>query len=504
MKNIAIVGGGLAGSSALKELLNHPYFNKEDRITVFEAQHTLGAGMPYEEDSHTVMLNNSPDAVSAEGGDPYDFIKWLDQNYEKRTNFEELVPRPVYGEYLNEKFEPWYTHKQVKVIKASVEDLKIMNSKKQEVRDGEPGPYFYDVYTAGGWLGEFFDAVFFAIGHPPYSDYYDLMGEENYIHDPYPVKENLSDFNGDEKIGIIGSGAAGVDVMRYLIQEQNLINPLTFYVRNEPFYTPLIPLERPFTNFSFSDEWITAELEKGKGLIPLNQIYELIMDDFSREEVDLLEVYSDYKVGKLVQYRYALDARDQDLAYTQKYMSSMVPYLPALINSLNQKDLEIFNKKYREPMEFLRTITPTKTFEWILDLLQTNDIRVVRGLEEINSLGHNGFNILADQEEKVDVLINVTGFETRFSHARKLNPLIENLYRKKIILSHFDGEGILVTWPGLQPINQRYGVLENIFFFGAFVSSTHYPNNHVENITRKSSDTVQYYMKKNDLENEQK
>lgn len=494
MKNIAIVGGGLAGSSTLRALLTHPKFKEVDRITIFEATHSLGAGMPYDKDSHVIGLNLSADAVSVKKDEPDDFIKWLDQNYQKRTNLEGVTPRPVYGEYLNERFHPYFKHDQVKVVHSSVEDLKILNQQGIEARDSEPGPYLYDLYTdQEGWLNETFDTVFFAIGHPPYADYYDLRGEENYIHDPYTVEEKLSEFKREDKIGIIGSGATGIDVMRYLIRNEDLEAPPTFYVRDEPFYMPSIPLEREFTNFSLTVDWLKKELEEGKGLIPLRHIWNLVASDFSNEGVDPIKVYSKYKEGTLEQFRYALEVKDQDLAYIQGYGSHLTPYLPILISSLNEEDRSLFYDKYFGPLDFLRLVVPTKTFEWILKLLDSERIRVVRGLEEITPVGNGSFKVMAEPEEMVDYVINVTGFDHRLSEAKKLDPLIENLYRKKLILPGYRNEGILVTWPDFQLINNRHGLMENIFFFGEYVASTHYPND-IGNVLRKTNYVVDWYM----------
>src|SRR5699024_1340015 len=149
---------------------------------------------------------------------------------------------------------------------------------KEPAIETKSGNYVYQLKTTNGWQDTFYDAVFFSIGHPPYADYYQLMGQENYIHNPYPMYEVLGHLTGEEKIGVIGSGATGIDLMRFLMTNYDLKEPLTYFVpTGEIFNFPTILLEKEEFQFTFSKDWIKAQMEPYTGTIPLDKIIQAII-----------------------------------------------------------------------------------------------------------------------------------------------------------------------------------------------------------------------------------
>ena len=94
----------------------------------------------------------------------------------------------------------------------------------------------YRLESASG--AQEYDAVFLAIGHPPYADYYNLEGHPGYVHEPFPVS-NLFDHidPAKDRVGIVGSSLTALDVMEYLQENAEWKHPITFYTRHEPFAT---------------------------------------------------------------------------------------------------------------------------------------------------------------------------------------------------------------------------------------------------------------------------
>lgn len=240
---LAVVGAGVSGANIVRTLLNHPNFTTNDTIDVFEPREELGPGMPYlTTDDESIMLNLSPDKLSVDFSNPLDFTEWLEKNYEEPRNFENLVSRPQYGKYLQERLAPYFEHKQVHHIQEEVEDLHVIEGQDH---------FLYDIQTSGAWSETSYDAVFLSIGHPPYNNFYDLIGKENYIHNPYPMNETLMELDPSKKIGIIGSGATGVDLMRFFDTHYTLEEPLTYYDIKEPFHFVKIPYEKKSLTFLF-------------------------------------------------------------------------------------------------------------------------------------------------------------------------------------------------------------------------------------------------------------
>ena len=467
---IAIVGGGLSGASALKALIDHPNYNKIEIIHVFEPRSELGVGLPYSFDDESVMLNVSPNVLSVVKDKPLDFTLWLHNNFKEPTNFENLVSRVRYGKYLKERFKPYFDNDKVLHIKEEVIDLNILN-KDQSIE------YLYQLKTSQGWENEIYDAIFLAVGHPDYADYYNLSNKINYISNPYPMIKKLANLSKEDKIGIIGSGATGIDLMRYFFTNYNLLKPLTFYVRDNSFNFVDIPYRKDYFKFSFSKEWIKNNTNKTTGVIDFKLILKTLTEDLKSEGADVSRVYSQYKAGDLDTIRQAIISQDQDLALVHAYTSKLVEFLPHLYNLLSGQDKNYYLKNYHDKLLFFKSRVPYQTFVWLFDLLDNNKLRVVKGLDSIKVLKDNKFLIRTDKDETVDVLINATGFDSRLIKAAKGSMLINNLLHKNIIVPHMDGHFVLIDWPIVKVINQKYGVMDNLFFFGLLSGGTQHENN---------------------------
>lgn len=493
---IAIVGAGISGSSVLKTLITHPNFKKDDQIEVYETRKLLGVGLPYDSDDESVMLNVNPEMLSYDQSNPNDFVEWLHENYEEPYNFEDLVSRPRYGRYLSERFAPYYNHPQVVHHPVEVEDIKVLDAKTDKmVSESKTGAYTYQLKTSGGWRETIYDAVFFSIGHPPYADYYNLTGVENYVHNPYPMKEVLGNLTGEEKIGVIGSGATGIDLMRFLMTNYELKEPLTFYVPSgEIFNFPNIPLEKEDFQFTFSMDWMEAEKDPHTGNIPLDQIIETFKDDMKQGGVDVKTVYDRYKADDLDAMRSALESNDQELALIHTYSGKLVAYLPYLFNMLSGEDKERYLNEYHKKLLFFKSRVPNKTFKWLFELLDAGKVRLVEGISEVHPKEDGSFTVVADQTESVDLLINATGFDTKIDHVAKTSKLIHNLYHQEFILPHKQGRFVLVDWPQTQVLNQRFGLMKHVFFFGILIGGTQYENNDAQLTIRQASQSAKWFM----------
>lgn len=492
---IAIIGAGISGASALKAIIDHPNFDKEDQIHLFEPREKIGVGLPYSPDDESIMLNISPDSLSMIDEQPLDFTHWLEENYDEPTNFENLVSRPRYGQYLEERFEEYAKHPQVHHFQLKITDLEVLDAEHKEVIvESKNTDYLYRLKTADGWLDDFYDAVFLALGHPDYADYYHLTGTRHYIANPYPMQEKLMDFSNEDRIGIIGSGATGVDLMRFFASNYDLKHPLTYYVQDQGFYFANIPYEEEDFTFTFSMDWIEKKKAENNGIIPFNIILSTFKDDLKADGIDLKKVYEKYQKGDLETIRQALDSKDQDLALVHAYNSKLVGFLPHLYNALSGQDKEFYLKNYHSKLLFFKARVPYETFKWLFNLLDNGKLEVVYGLTEITPQADGSFIAYADKTEEVDYFINATGFDSRLSKAGKNSELIHNLFQKNIILPHFNGQFVLVDWPQAQIINQKFGLMENLFFYGLLVGGTQHENNDAQLTHQLASQSASWFM----------
>lgn len=497
---IAVVGAGLSGSSIVKSIIDHEQFKKEDHIDVFEPRELLGAGLPYAADSEVVKLNVSPEVLSLDAANPNDFVEWLDELDEDPYNFEDLVSRPMYGRYLVERFAPYFNHPQVSHQSLKIEDMKVLDPKTKKVANVEKnGKYVYQLKTSEGWDDTIYDAVFFSVGHPPYADYYDLVGTENYVHNPYPMQEVLSGLKGDERVGIIGSGASGIDLMRYFSTEVELENPITYYVpTGQIFNFPNIPFEGDF-QFTFSMEWIAENADPLTGKIPFDTIYATFMDDMKAGGVDVAEVYDRYKANNLEAMRRAIETNDQELALIHTYSGKLVGLLPYLFNRLSAADKADYLKNVHAKFLFFKARVPNKTFRWLFELMDAGKVRIVEGISEIHPQEDGTFEVVADETEIRDLMVNATGFDTNLANVTQHSVLVKNLYDQELILPHKDGKFVLVDWPQVHVINQKYGTMKNVFFFGLLIGGTQYENNDAQLTIRQATYSANWLMDNRNL-----
>lgn len=482
--NIAIIGAGLAGSNILKTIVEHDNFNKDSRIHIFEKKNELGPGLPYEEDTKYNMLNVSPHDLSMEE-DKYHFKNWLDENYEDPYNFENMVSRQVYGKYVKEYFEPNFSHPSVVVHKQQVKDIDIYGQK----------PNFTYKLKTDNWLEEEFDTVFLALGHPIYNDHYDLEGEENFIYDPYPMKEKLSVIPKDARVGIIGSGPSGVDAFRFLLKDVEIEEKFYFLVRSSIIAPPKIEFEKDLEDISFSisDQWIDSAIDKESGFLPLEKIIDLITKDMRKEKINLYLLYKELTPNTLEKYAEMIDDNRQDLAIAAEYFRMTSPYLARMYNLLTKEDQDNFNENYGGIFKTFYSVTPEKTTSWIINEVNKDKVEFVLGLEEI-SVEDGKFKIKADKNLTLDYLINTTGFNVDLKANAKHDDLIKNLYDKKIIMGVDKASEINITWPQGKVLSNKFGEIDTLYNTGMLSKSLHFQPNSARSIRVVSRNVANMYM----------
>ena len=497
--NIAIVGAGVSGSNLLKSLMTHPNFNADDTITVFEPRESLGSGLPYEPtDDESIMLNTSPDILSVDAENDLDFTEWLEENYDDPTNFEELVSRPRYGKYLIERFNPFYTHEQVQHTQSRVVDIEVLDAETTEkARNLQDNNFVYRVKTEDGWQDKIFDAVFFSVGHPEYNDFYDLKGTENYIHNPYPMKNKLADFENNQKIAVIGSGATGVDLMRFFTTNYELDQPLTFYDVKDPFHCVAIPYEKDDITYSLTQEWVEEQKQMHHGFIPLEVILNTIKKDLKAENADPMTVYNRYSAGTLEVFRQAFDSKDQELAAVQLYASKSVGNLPHLYNALSGEDQQLYMKDYHQIVLFFKAKVPYKSYQWLFELIDAGKVETVANLKVVNHLEDGRFEFVTeDSKSEADIVVNATGFMNNIEMLSKHSELIKNLFNRRLIMPHVNGKFILVDWPQCRVMNQHYGRMDNLFFLGLLIGGTQHENNDAGQTIQQARIVARQFMDK--------
>ncbi|MEY8371454.1 FAD/NAD(P)-binding protein [Aerococcaceae bacterium 50-4] len=486
---VAIVGFGIAGASTLIQLSKQFDFKTgTDQVDVYETRTRLGAGAPYAEDDDATVINSFPCSLSLDDDNQEDFIEWTKTHYPTINLENTFVARTIYGEYVEAYLKPYLAQDFVRHISARVTDFQVVDA------DGKPvyqrpltDELLYRVFTGENGWSKIYDAVFFAIGHPPYQDPYQLDGQANYIQDPYPLKDKLQVTKGKAKIGIVGSGLTTIDLINYcnkykLFEEQ----AVTIYFRNEPFRSVIQPNTKENFSQSIDDAWIDRQRADNGGAIPIQLVINQVKADLKANGINYSRVWANFNTGSLATVSKAIRHDDEDYRRFQGFFRAFYPTLHRLMGALDAVGKDYFYHNLGPFFRMLYTQAPATSIRMILDLVSQGKLKLVSGLTDITSLENGQFHLYANGiRHKADLLINATGFNSRLSQAQATDPLLANLIRRNVILSD-KRDNILASYPSATPLNPNYQVLDKVYFLGSWIASTQGPNTSVA-LTKKQA-----------------
>ena len=96
--SIAIIGGGFSGAVLAAQLLRRA--DRSFSVAVVEKTATVGRGLAYGTQCHSLLLNVRARNMSAFVDDPHHFLRWAQSNYDPATGPGSFLPRAVYGRYV--------------------------------------------------------------------------------------------------------------------------------------------------------------------------------------------------------------------------------------------------------------------------------------------------------------------------------------------------------------------------------------------------------------------
>ncbi len=458
MKRIAIIGVGVTGISVLKEMAAHDYYQNFE-IVLFNEPLTLGTGVPYQDDSELLLINQTADTMSLEEEDKYDFVKWVQVNKDSTAGNKDFIPRKWYGEYLKEKLKSAMAILNPTIIQENVEAIRVL-------KDGR-----YHIESAST-QGEF-DKVHLCTGQLPYQDPYHLKDHPHFVYHPYPVEEKLSHFPEGSRIGVIGTGLTSIDLMRFL-RNQNKKFTLGFFARNAHF-SLYRGLEYDKDLKFLTPENVEKEKQLHAGFVPFSKILEWFHLECQDKGIDFQDLTYRFGKGSKEQLNHLLE-ENTDLGVLQGIIHKLDFYLADLMAALTQEDRELFYTDYEPLFRHFRTPMPKESLERLMDAWNTGEIQVWENMEAVEMLEERFKVKLEDEEVEVDYLINATGQNQILTNSELPTDLLGQLINERILQPETFG-GVQVLWPGAEAISQRYGVLHDFYVHGQLVIGLQYGNN---------------------------
>ncbi|HLR91760.1 MAG TPA: FAD/NAD(P)-binding protein [Atopostipes sp.] len=483
---IAIVGFGVSGAALLMSLKTSGKLDADIQVDIFDPNNEPAVGLPYGKDTKHLLLNAFTSAMSLNPKNNYEFSEWLEKHYPEYDVTVDLVPRTVFGEYAKERLTPLLEEDNVTHYPKEIVDAIIQNTSSSPT---------YQLEDANGKKYGTYDSLFFAVGNPPYRDFYDLSGLEDYIHNPYPVVEKLKDIDEDAKIAIIGSNLTAFDLVNYLSHEKDLQQPIGIFTIVPHFNTLRVPpYQGPALQYTLDREWIEKEASENKGVVPLERMVETINKDLKANNIDLTAIRKKYDPADLEgTYHTYFNQEHPELSKLQGYIARLSGYLGDLYMALSNDDQIRYHVDYARLFSHYQVRLAPDAVENMYHMQTRDKLFVVPDLVDINKDDTFVLNSQSGDVYEADLVINASGFDFNTDQIGDKNPLLTNLLNKGFLLDK-DKRGILVTWPESQVINQRYGQLDNCFFIGPWISNTHYANNNVKALVQKADEIVSQYM----------
>lgn len=209
---VAVVGAGGASVAFLHKLVS---LIKPDqavcmRVVIFEPRAQIGAGLAYQEDVETALLNRNAETMSVSASDYSTFSAWLrwkahHENELKSVSATDLtgayVARSTFGHFLCDFF--------LESCAAALKKGLIIDVISQNVDAIRRGDRYQIRYQNEVLLA---DSVLLAVGNTGPRDYYRLIGHERFIASPYPLTRHVLPLRAANHICIIGTGLTAVDI----------------------------------------------------------------------------------------------------------------------------------------------------------------------------------------------------------------------------------------------------------------------------------------------------
>ncbi|MDH5059404.1 FAD/NAD(P)-binding protein, partial [Enterococcus faecalis] len=196
--------------------------------------------------------------------------------YENQSTFKfsnpKYLPRFIFGHYMKDYLQQFINqYDNIHQICEEVSEVFI---------DSDIGQtdIQYNVCTANNIENrKQYDVVFLAIGTLSYHDPYKLKGTKGYIQTPYPTYNTLDHVTATDRISIIGTGLASLDVIRYVTAHHP---NLPIMVTSRKGHLPSVRGEMPDIEFKYlTPENFNEIKEKHFGNVPLDEAMRLFMKD---------------------------------------------------------------------------------------------------------------------------------------------------------------------------------------------------------------------------------
>ncbi|MCE5038360.1 FAD/NAD(P)-binding protein [Staphylococcus auricularis] len=488
---IAIVGSGTAGISVLKELVKYPAFN-EMEVDLYDNPTNMGQGVPFQDDSDQLLINLPADQMSLNIDHPQEFYEWVKSQNNDTLGEDKYLPRYVFGHYMRDYLEHYdKAFDNVHVIKKEVTEIYV----DEPVGETQ---FTYHVCTSTDMKScKEYEVVFLTIGTLSYHDPYHLKGKEGFIASPYPTYKTLDKVHTKDRIAIVGTGLASLDVIRHVVENHEQL-PIRVVSRSGSF--PSVRGHMPKVSFNHMTPDAFNEIKHHNfGNVPLDKALELFLADCKDYDVPVNEMIHRKQGDYLTDLTYDLE-HPNVLGRFQSLLEHAKENMNWIWNSLSHQDQVQFLKRYHKILKANSNPMPPETAKLLIQHIQDGKLDVSGGLSHIAyEDGHYVMSFEDDDksEEYYDIIINATGSKTQLKDLDRDDQLVINLDNRQLIQAHPLG-GIQIVPETNQVVSPRFGTLQHMYAIGQLTNGVNQSRNGVNMLVKQAVSIVEHLMQEYD------
>lgn len=473
-QTVAILGMGVSGLAVLLALAKNK--RQDLQIFCFDDPNHFAKGIPFQDDVDSALINSPIDDISFDYQHMSDFIEWMEEhNHNTEMTY---VPRRLFGQYLSERADRLFKQLNVTLIKQRVDKITYL-----------PQTQEWQCYLQGELFPTIFNHVHLACGQLPVIDPYQLDDCPNYIADPYPINKLAKQEWQSKKVGLIGTGLAAVDLIKWLIANTEVT--ITCFSRSS-----LLPTVRILEKTPISWQFLTNDNLQKLSSSPKRQVA------FEHFEALLL---SELKVLGFKDWQSACDQflaagikgitlsfqYPDQLYLLQQLASRVADWFTDLWPLMSLSDRERYQEVYEKAIINLRNPMPDESAKVILKAYEDGRLNFIDDVTDIVPQ-HSGFSLIdqAKKTSKLDIVINATGYQLTPSNLKSATPLLQNIIDQR--LAQIDQAGGLSILPETtQVISPKYGIMPTLYAHGALVNGVIYQNNSTIKIQKMAERSIQ-------------
>lgn len=465
---IAIIGGGAAGVTFVHYLINNIIAHRLCQITditIFEHKE-MGAGIAYQDDFDHLILNVRAQSMGIEKSSLGNFSQWCENKIKNDILAASVIkdknypPRHLFGLYLKELF-------QETIRIANQHNIKLKHI-KEEIIDLDKNNKFK--LTTSTNKVNYFDLVILCIGNNQPADNYRLIGVPGYIHNPYPMNNNLKNISHKDKVAILGSSLTAIDAAIVLLTKGHQ-GEIHMHSRNGT----LPSVRGLITNHEMrflKKETLERKADTNKQKIKLKEILKL----FRKELAFVNENWKNVLLPSLYSVNDFINQEIESATEINKWQSVLIAtndIVEDYWHLIDDKDKELFLKKYHSIWMARRSPIPYINAKKLQSAINNGQLIIEKGIQKIEVIdGKFSITSQAEKKEIYQWVINAIG------PARDINPatdslLLNNMLRKGYVKKHPHG-GLAIDFKEASIIDQQGNMDKAFRAIGHITSGTYY------------------------------